>query len=344
MDFTYLWKNLKFYSSNAGLRLVGGINWRFIGQSSDLEFKNVRYKNVLVHIAKQRLMSELEGELHTLIPKFRKNEDDRLRNKVLEQQKANRQQLIKDKSDQSEPWGKVAVENGKTIIARDKYGTAVPESLMLYYTDTQTHQVEGLSDSEGNLVKGPFSTKVVCHIDLSPQVSMSSTKNIVMTQVQGRDYSRKELVSGGDLEFNVNGNIVSNKRGVYPADAVKKFIQVMQYNGILDVNYMLFGQLNITRVIIKSYSLQEPTYMNVQPYSFSCVAVEPDEDVKIQNDTISVLNKELELSPMNKWYKLVLDSKWSDWAQATVTAAANTATTAAVSDTALSLDKLAPNI
>lgn len=79
----------------------------------------------------------------------------------------------------------------------------------------------------------------------------------------------------------------------------------------------------------------------MQPYSMTCVAVEPDEDIKVEKDTISVLNTELQLSPMNKWYQLILDNKL---AQMTASAVINTASSAVVQGTAMSLDELVPNI
>ena len=49
----------------------------------------------------------------------------------------------------------------------------------------------------------------VAFVDLQPMVQVSSKNNIVMTQVQGRDYTRKEYISGGDLEITINGKITS---------------------------------------------------------------------------------------------------------------------------------------
>ena len=226
-------------------------------------------------------------------------------------------------------------------MAKNKYGDVIKESLILYYDAEESHQVEDVEYINGKATKKTYTSKTVCHIDLLPQVSMNSAKNIVMTQVQGRDYTRKELVSGGDLQFTINGSIVSEENGVYPADAVKKFVQMMQYNGILNVNHMMLDQLNVTRVIIKDYSLGQQSYKNIQPYTINCVAVEPDEDVKIQKDTISILNEELQLSPMSKWYKFILDSKWGDIA---ASAATNMVSGAVTSAAGLGMDKLVPNI
>ena len=339
MNFGYLWSNLKFNAGNSAASMIsGGLNWRIRKDTSPIVYKNNRYKSVLVHAAKQLLMSELEGEVNKLIPKFRKTYEKSLRETVLAQQSLNYEQLIANQNNQGEDWGSItATGTNYQIVAKDKYGTKVKEALMLYYDDEEQHMV---TDTILNS-KNTYNTTTVCHIDLAPEVSMNSSKNIVMTQVQGRDYTRKELVSGGDLEFTVDGSIVSDEMGVYPTEAVKKFIQIMEYNGILNIKFMMLEPFNVTRVIVKNYSLSAPTYKNIQPYSFSCVAVEPDEEVKVTKDTISTVNKQLYISPMNQWYSLILENKL---ASITANAVADTAASVVKTTASTALDELVTNI
>lgn len=337
-----VWGNLVFSATNTAYQVgSGGLNWRIVQDTSDLEYKNRRYKSVLVHIAKQLLMSELEGQIKQIVPKYKKHLDSKLRDTVLKQQEKSRVTLIQNQKKQSEQWGQITAEGGRIIVAKNKYGDVIRESLILYYDAEESHQIEYIKYVNGKATKETYTSKTVCHIDLLPQISMNSTKNIVMTPVQGRDYTRKELVSGGDLQFTINGSIVSEENGIYPANAVKKFIQMMQYNGILNVNHMMLDQMNVTRVIVKDYSLGQQSYKNIQPYSITCVAVEPDEDVKVQKDTIAIMNEELQLSPMSKWYKFILDSKWGDIA---ASAATNMVSGAATSAVGLGMDELVPNI
>lgn len=344
--FGPVWRSLKFSTGKALLDFGGSFNQRLPYRSDNVEYKNVRHKSALVHIAKQLTMSTLEGELNLLMPKYRRSLEKKLRDVVLEQQKNNQNfvQLIKDEQSSTNEWGKVTTEQeGRTLQALDRYGTPVPEALIMYIEDTETHTAisKTVDPVSGGTIETSMETKVIDHIDLSPQISVSSSKNIVMTQVQGRDYTRKELVSGGDISFSVTGSIVSHNEGEYPESAVKKFIQIMQYNGIVNVKSMLFDQFNVTRIVIKDFSLSNPEYKNIQPYSFSCVAIEPDEDVKITQDTISVINRELQTSPMSKWYKFILDSKWGDMVTSAVM---NTASNMATQGAGRGLDELLPNI
>ncbi|MCS2442507.1 DUF6046 domain-containing protein [Bacteroides uniformis] len=66
---------------------------------------------------------------------------------------------------------------------------------------------------------------MVTFVDLGPQVQVSSRNNILLTRVQGRDYTRKEYISGGDLEITINGKITSKYPDVYPEAEVSKFIR-----------------------------------------------------------------------------------------------------------------------
>lgn len=118
---------------------------------------------------------------------------------------------------------------------------------------------------------------LVTFVDLGPQVQVSSRNNILLTRVQGRDYTRKEYISGGDLEITINGKITSKYPDVYPEAEVSKFIRLVQYKGVIDCDNTVLRQFNISRLIIQGYTLQPTDCRNVQPYSLNCVAVEPSE-------------------------------------------------------------------
>lgn len=337
------WNSLKFSVGNAyesaGMSALSSVSYRYLkNKNGVLVYKNNRsYKNVLVHVAKQTSMQIIESEVNKLFPKYQRYLEKQLRKTVLQQQDVNYKKLIENGEKVDKGLGTIKTDEGQTIIAKDKYGNAVPEALMLYYKSDNKISVTDTVLVGDKMQENTYQTSTICFIDLIPQVSMQSSKNLILTQVQGRDYSRKELVSGGDLTFSVSGQIVSNEIGVYPENDVKKFIQIAQYGGVIKVNHFLFRQFNIEQIIIKDYNLSPPDYKNIQPYSFTCVAVEPDSDVTVVKDTIAVLNQELTLSPMNKWYKFILNSKYSE-------IIANTAAGAATSAVNAGLDNLVSNI
>jgi len=342
-----IWGSLQFSAKSVGMNALSSTGWSMsFSPERDLTYKNNRaYKSVLMHVARQFAMQTIEAELNKLFPKYQRYLESNLRKTVLAQQDKNMKQLIKDQQAMvDDGFGLIKTSNGKDIIAKDKYGNKVPEALMLYYDGEEdvTVDEQELDLATGQMVsKGKFSTKTLCFYDLTPQVSMSSQKNVIQTTVQGRNYTRKELVSGGDLKFTVNGQIVSDEIDVVPDIAIKKFIQIAEYGGIIKVNHFQFKRHNIEQILILDYSLPTPEYKNIQPYSFTCVAVEPDEDVLVTEDTMKLLNYDIQLSPMSKWYKFILNNKLAEIAANAATQAASSAVNGGLS---AGLDALAPNI
>ena len=341
-----IWGNVKFNAGKAAANAASSVSWAYThSPAQEVIYRNNRaYKSVLVHVAKQLAMSEIEGQINKLFPKYQRYLEKTLRKTVLEQQKSNQVQLIRNRESQMKEWGRITADGGHTIIAKDKYGNAVPESLMLFYdgdTDILVEDVKIVGDKQ---VKDGYTTKTICFIDINPDVAIQSSKNIVMTTVQGRDYTRKELASGGDLNFTVTGEIVSNEEGVYPENDVKKFIQIMQYGGVVNVNHFQFKQFNVDKIIIKDFNMQNQEFKNIQPYTFTCVAVEPDEDVVVKSDTIAVINREIEVSPMSKWYKLILNNKYAEIVANAAASAVSPTVNAGVDAAGNGLDKLVDKI
>lgn len=341
-----IWGNVKFNAGKAAANAASSVSWAYThSPAQEVIYRNNRaYKSVLVHVAKQLAMSEIEGQINKLFPKYQRYLEKTLRKTVLEQQKSNQVQLIRNRESQMKEWGRITADGGHTIIAKGKYGNAVPESLMLFYdgdTDILVEDVKIVGDKQ---VKDSYTTKTICFIDINPDVAIQSSKNIVMTTVQGRDYTRKELVSGGDLNFTVTGEIVSNEEGVYPENDVKKFIQIMQYGGVVNVNHFQFKQFNVDKIIIKDFNMQNQEFKNIQPYTFTCVAVEPDEDVVVKSDTIAVINREIEVSPMSKWYKLILNNKYAEIVANAAASAVSSTVNAGVDAAGNGLDKLVDKI
>lgn len=312
---------------------------RFVSKSA--------YKWALAHWLKREAIALASSEINQRFPRYQRSLEKKLRKSVQKQQKSNVTQIIGNshfaKISEDCKYGKVTVQGGTQVYARDSWGHVVEEALMIYFDGEDNITVEYNKEAGHD----NYTTKTVLFFDCCPKISLSSDKNIIMTQVQGRDFTRKELVSGGDLMFTVSGAIVSDMAALetssngtiprvkYPENDVKKFIQIMQHPGIINVHHFLFRQFNVTKIIIKDFSLKAPEYKNIQPYEFTCVAVEPDEAVIVKQDTIDRLNREIIANSMNndKWYKFILDSKLGE-------IAGNVATDIVSSTTSLGLDKL----
>lgn len=308
------------------------------------------YKKALAHWLKREAIALAASEVNQLFPRYQRLLEKKNRKSIQDQQSENTKWIIENSKFAEDlenfEYGRVNVQGGRPIYARDSWGRIVKEALMIYFEGEEDITVkynDGGADSEN---EESYTTKTILFFDCAPKINISSGKNIIMTQVQGRDFTRKELVSGGDLTFTVSGSIVSNlaaletskygtvPRVKYPENDVKKFIQIMQHPGIINVNHFLFRQFNVTRIIIKDFSLKAPEFKNIQPYEFTCVAVEPDEAVIIKQDTIDRLNREIIANPINdKWYKFILENKLGE-------IAGNLATDIAGTVTSVGLDKL----
>jgi hypothetical protein len=140
-------------------------------------------------------------------------------------------------------------------------------------------------------------------VDLQPEVQVSSRNNIILTTVQGRDFTRKEFVSGGDFEVTINGKITSKYPDVYPEAEVSKFLKLMQYRGVLSCDNTILRQFGIRQLIVLGYSLAQSEFRNIQPYTLNCVAVEPSEAVEVKEAVKEVYDNSV--ADVNEWIKIV---------------------------------------
>ena len=228
-----------------------------------------------------------------------------------------RSKLIEDaQTIEKEQYGKMVVESNvgqKTIFAYDCFGDVCVDAFMMaipVLKPVKYRDVNAFGDinsSEGGSV---FESNRLVWYDTTALVSLSSDKKLILTDVQGRDYSRKELVSNGDLTFSISGHICSDLPDVYPEAEVKKFYQIMRYKGVIEINNQFLNQFGVSKIVVKSFSL--PTkegYKSMQDYSFECVGIQPDKETIVTTDTIGVVNDLISTSNQNesekRWSKLI---------------------------------------
>lgn len=316
-----VWSSLKYsIGSTADSLFRTNVRYKYVKKGEDhvTYINNRDERPVAIRYLVQTGFQMAEAELHKALPRYRKHIEDRLREAALANADSNKD-LIKNRLIASNTLDSIDLGEGKILNAVDAYGYKVSDSLFVYYETDEEHDVtiyeradaiRGAKESE--LKKETIKTKVLYFCDLSPEVNQHTTKNVLLTKVQGRDFTRKELISGGDICFSVKGSFNSNKEGVYPESDVKKFIQIMQYGGIVKVNHMLFRQFNVSSIIIQDFKLEPQTCKNIQPYSFTCVAVEPDEAVIAKQDTINIINSVIVNDTSGKWEKIILGYKLSE--------------------------------
>ena len=228
-------------------------------------------------------------------------------------------------------YGIMKVNNGSnSVVAYDIYGNKCIDAIMLgipvkdpiqYSTTVNKKSNSGNALDLGSNTS--FQSDTLVWYDPTALVTINSDRNLIITKVQGRDYSRKELVSNGDINFTVTGHILSNMPEVYPAADVQKFIQIMQYKGIVKVNNLILDQFHIDGIVIKDFSLSpKEGYKSQQDYTFNAVGIMPTEEVKVTEDTINVIDNSLKKAAKEKspWQKL-LDNQLEGLAQSATNAA-----------------------
>lgn len=211
---------------------------------------------------------------------------------------------LKKQKTESTLYGQMKVGNG-VIYALDDWGFVCPDALMLgieldknikTVQEYPKYLVSSVNGEEirsatpidyTNTVEAPM----LVWYDTTAIITINSSKNLISTQVQGRDYSRKELVSNGDIKFSVSGQITSGKPDIFPDEEIKKFLKVMSYKGIIQVNNQILDQFGIKYIVITDYSLSpRQGYKAMQPYTFSGIGLQPEQEVDVSEDTIKILN------------------------------------------------------
>ena len=311
----------QFVRSGAELGINAGFNYisRSAGQ---LKFVSPRgYSSVIVYAAKRTMMQIAFAKINDLYPAYvRQLDNKRLDAAYKKNQGSQMQQIIGGTTEADEASLK------KQAATISYMGKPAPEALLLWIPNdsgsmtniaVQTYwdKVKTLSKEEAAGAKIIANTKIEVAADedkvfwdLGPIVQVQSGNNVVLTKVQGRDFSRKELISGGDVNFTVTGKIVSNYPDVYPYALVSKFITLMQHKGVLHISNLMCQQFNVTQVLIKDFQMgQNEGFKNVQPYSFTCVGVEPDEAVKVVEDTIQTTNLNIAKRKKKGWATKLLE-------------------------------------
>lgn len=263
-------------------------------------------------LLKDEAMKQLQGLANKLLGK---KVDDSA------QSNAMTKLIEKAQKNDEEKYGIMRVNNGaNAVVARDIYGNKCIDAIMLGIPvkDKIAYSVAANSKSAGGShtmqddieddLDSSFQSDTLVWYDPTALVTINSDRNLIATKVQGRDYSRKELVSNGDINFTVTGHILSNMPEVYPATDVQKFIQIMQYKGIVKVNNLILDQFKIDGIVIKDFSLSpKEGYKSQQDYTFNAIGTMPAEEVKVTEDTINIIDNSLQKVAKKKspWQKML---------------------------------------
>lgn len=107
-----------------------------------------------------------------------------------------------------------------------------------------------------------------------PLITLSGTKRVVMTEVDGNDGTFKELYSRGDMEVLIQGVAVNdNDQDEYPEDQVRAIRNLIEQPRHLRITNRLTALWNIEFVTVLSYSFPAvPGEIGMQGYELRCVS------------------------------------------------------------------------
>ena len=104
-------------------------------------------------------------------------------------------------------------------------------------------------------------------------MDVMQSKNIIITELQGRDTAVKEYISKRDYEINIKGVIQGQGNGIYPEDDIKKLIQIFDVNDTIAITSTYLNRLGIYNIVIKGFTLNQPeAYYNLQPFNITAIS------------------------------------------------------------------------
>lgn len=108
-------------------------------------------------------------------------------------------------------------------------------------------------------------------------VSVNQSKNIVTTDIQGRDGTVKEYIGLGDYSINISG-IITGANGHYPLDEVKNLKRMLDANIAINVVSWYLQNLDIDNLVIKDYEIgQDLGGYSYQRFTISALSDTPQE-------------------------------------------------------------------
>lgn len=200
---------------------------------------------------------------------------------------------------------RVLISNGEIGVFDDspyisEFGRIITDYLKIWLPDGETDASAEVEVSESD------SLERLEFFDSHAIMSVNQTKNILLTTVQGRDKTRKELVSGGDYNISVSGLIVGDSPNLYPSQKVRDFIRLMDSKEVLECESPFLSMFGINGLIILNYNMpQERGFHNTQPYTFNAV-YEPTTAVLVEEQRRRIEVMDAEIAKANGW--VIVDS------------------------------------
>lgn len=103
-------------------------------------------------------------------------------------------------------------------------------------------------------------------------VDVQQPKNIIITEVQGRDTGVIEYISRGNAQITLRGVLDSGAMNVYPEQAVTNLVNLLNLAEPLAITSPFIQLLGIDEVVVQSFTMfQDPGGYNYQAYEISLI-------------------------------------------------------------------------
>lgn len=110
-------------------------------------------------------------------------------------------------------------------------------------------------------------------------ISISRSKNIVTTAIEGRDHTIKEHINNGDFSISIDGLIAEDGFSKdYPKGKLFLLKQFLNAPYALRVTHAILNRLGVYEIVIQSYSIPSiDGVKNIQKFSAQAISDEPIE-------------------------------------------------------------------
>lgn len=108
-------------------------------------------------------------------------------------------------------------------------------------------------------------------------LTVNQSKNIITTDIQGRNGTVKEYIGDGDYTITING-IITGPNGHYPKDEVKDLKRMLNANIAISVVSWYLQNLDVSSIVVKDYEIaQEAGGYSFQNFSINALSDTPTE-------------------------------------------------------------------
>jgi hypothetical protein len=176
----------------------------------------------------------------------------------------------------------IAAEIRKESLQKNPYNGQIDQSNLskfeLYKSELGTSVMEDVTfesitytDNKDNEVTTPKMTFQAILVDVN------LPRNIVKTEIQGRDGTVKEYIGEGDVQINFRG-VITGQNGHYPSDEVESLLKIIKAPIAIPVTSDYLLSFDVTNIVFEDRGLErEEGGYSYQAYSLHAISDTPQE-------------------------------------------------------------------